>query len=159
MLYQVKQFRLISATRVGLLGGFLTGLLGGLFFLPVLYVGKYIGNLLWYGIQPSIPYIMDRIDSVFPKTAVYAVWFTVFGAIGGAIAGAIIMSILGFYYNRTLHYTGGLMVELESRGKLKEKARTSASPQLLEEIPGDEISPSESEVHADRSSEIQHRSL
>lgn len=159
MLYQVKRFRLISAARVGLIGGFLTGLLGGLFFLPVLYVGKYIGNLLWYGIQPSIPYIMDRIDSVFPGTAVYTVWLTVFGAIGGAIVGAFVMSVLGFFYNRTMRYTGGLMVELESRGKLKEKARAATSPQLLEEIPGDEISPSESEVHADKSSAIQHRSL
>lgn len=154
MLYEVKRFRLLAALKVGILGGLSLGSLGGFLF-PALLVFM------------ELLFRFNTLGSFFNSGGVMVVFvmltlsMTAVGAIGGAIAGGIIMAVLGLFYNMTSRYTGGLLVELEPRGKLKEKANvrhaerydreetSGYSPQSLEDLLEDEISPSESEVHAD----------
>jgi hypothetical protein len=162
MLYEVRRFRLLAALKVGILGGLSLGALGGFLF-PALLVFM------------ELLFRFNTLGSFFNSGGVMVVFvmltlsMTAVGAIGGAIAGGVIMTVLGLFYNMTSRYTGGLLVELEPRGKLKEKSSvrraneydreetSSYSPRSLEDLLEDEVMPSESEVHADSSSAIRRR--
>jgi hypothetical protein len=125
MLYQVKRFRLMAALRVGLMGGALLGGIGGFLFLPFLVVSNWFLAISFNrDVIPRLVSFLSDFES-FSWAIFYMIGLTIMGFIGGAIAGALMMSVLGFFYNQTTRYTGGLMVELEARGKLKEKTFTS----------------------------------
>jgi hypothetical protein len=114
MLYQIKRIRLLSALKVGALGGMVLGMFAG-FLAPSMLVAldifirfNSLGNIF------SVPNALALFIQL-------TISLTIAGAIGGAIAGTVVMGVLGFFYNLTTRYTGGLLVELEPRGKLKEK--------------------------------------
>lgn len=162
MLYQVKRFRLLAALKVGGLGGLIVGALGGFSILPLWLFYRFIQTVFLYDFLPPLDYFTSNLDRI-GGMLVYSVGMAIIGAVGGAIAGAITMIVLGFFYNITTRYTGGLMVELEPRGKLKHKETGSVYADKSE--PDDDLQlddegefiPAESNVQSGRAM-VQHRS-
>lgn len=132
MLYQVKRLRLLAAFKVGLFGGLALGLFSG-FILPSILIAMDI--FIRFNSLGNI----SGTPNFWPLFVQLTVSLALIGAIGGAIAGPIIMLALGGIYNLLVPYTGGLLVELEPRGKLKAKSadlideqqEASVAPPLL----------------------------
>jgi hypothetical protein len=132
MLYQIKRLRLMAALKVGLFGGLALGLFSGL-ILPSVLVG--IDIFIRFNSLGNI----SGSPNFLPLFVQLTISLALIGAIGGAITGAIIMLGLGSIYNLLVPYTGGLLVELEPRGKLKaknadvidEQQEASVAPPLL----------------------------
>jgi hypothetical protein len=168
MLYQVKRFRLMAALKVGALGGLIVGALGGFAIMPLFLFYRFVQVMFLNDFLPPLSIVTDNLDKI-GGLLIFSIGMAIIGAIGGVIAGAIIMGVLGFFYNFTTRYTGGLMVELEARGKLKEHAANSsyaheemrsARPLALDELldDEDESEPLEAGIRTNKASAVRRQS-